>query len=129
MWSLVPRTTDHKVVGNKWVYKVKYNIDASLSKYKARLAAKGFQQVVGVNYFETFSPIVKPATVRVVLALAVMNQWNIKEIDVNNDFLNGDLMEDVFMDQPAGFIDAQKPDYVCKLHKSLYGLKQAPRAL
>ena len=128
IWSLVPRIDDHKVVGNKWVYRVKYNTDGSLSKYKARLVAKGFQQVAGVNYFETFSLVVKPATVRVILNLVVIYQWKKKQIDVNNVLLNGDLMKDVFMDQSAGFIDAQKPDYVCKLHKSLYGLKQAPRA-
>ncbi|KAH9792303.1 retrovirus-related pol polyprotein from transposon RE2 [Citrus sinensis] len=127
-WSLVPRIADQKVVGNKWVYRVKYNIDGSVAKYKARLVAKGFQQIMGVNCFETFSPVIKPATVRVVLSLAVMSNWKIRQVDVNNAFLNGELSEEVFMDQPEGFISAEKPDYVCKLHKSLYRLKQAPRA-
>ncbi|KAH9753212.1 retrovirus-related pol polyprotein from transposon RE1 [Citrus sinensis] len=127
-WSLVPRIADQKVVGNKWVYRVKYNTDGSVAKYKARLVAKGFQQIMGVNCFETFSPVIKPATVRVILSLAVMNQWKIRQVDVNNAFLNGELTEEVFMDQPEGFVDVEKPEYVCKLHKSLYGLKQAPRA-
>ena len=127
-WSLVPRIADQKVVGNKWVYKVKYNTDGSVAKYKARLVVKGFQQIMGVNCFETFSPVIKLATVRVVLSLAVMSNWKIRQVDVNNAFLNGELSEEVFMDQPEGFIIAEKPDYVCKLHKSLYGLKQPPRA-
>ena len=72
-WSLVPRAVDHHIVDNKWVYRVKYNTDGSVAMYKTRLVAKGFQQIVGVNYFETFSPVVKPVTVKVVLSLAVMN--------------------------------------------------------
>ncbi|KAH9769757.1 retrovirus-related pol polyprotein from transposon RE2 [Citrus sinensis] len=127
-WTLVPRQVDQHVVGNKWVYRIKYNTNGSVAKYKARLVAKGFQQVAGVNYFETFSPVVKSTTVRVILSLAVMNQWRIRQVDVNNAFLNGELTEEVFMSQPDGFIDAQRSDFVCKLHKSLYGLKQAPRA-
>ncbi|KAH9745091.1 retrovirus-related pol polyprotein from transposon RE1 [Citrus sinensis] len=127
-WTLVPRTEHHKLVGNKWVFRVKSNTDGSLAKYKARLVAKGFQQIEGVNYSETFSPVVKAATVRVVLSLAVMNQWQIRQVDVNNVFLNGDLIEEVYMSQPEGFIDSKRPDFVCKLHKALYGLKQAPRA-
>lgn len=81
-----------------------------------------------MNYFETFSPVIKPTTIRVILSLAAMNKWKIRQIDVNNTFLNGELTEEVSMDQPARFIDAQNSDYVCKLHKSLYGLKQALRA-
>ncbi|KAH9647867.1 retrovirus-related pol polyprotein from transposon RE1 [Citrus sinensis] len=127
-WTLVPRTEHHKLVGNKWVFRVKSNTDGSVAKYKARLVAKGFQQIEGVNYFETFSPVVKAATVRVVLSLAVMNQWQIRQVDVNNAFLNGDLIEEVYMSQPEGFIDSKRPNFVCKLHKALYGLKQAPRA-
>ncbi|KAH9768735.1 retrovirus-related pol polyprotein from transposon RE1 [Citrus sinensis] len=127
-WTLVPRTEHHRLVGNKWVFQVKSNTDGSVAKYKARLVAKGFQQIEGVNYFETFSPVVKAATVRVVLSLAVMNQWQIKQVDVNNVFLNGDLIEKVYMSQPERFIDSKSPDFVCKLHKALYGLKQAPRA-
>ena len=76
-----------------------------------------------LNCFETFSHVIKPATVRVVLILAVMNQWKIRQMDVNNVFLIGELTKEVFMDQLEGFISAEKPNYVCKLHKSLYGLK------
>ncbi|KAH9723964.1 retrovirus-related pol polyprotein from transposon RE2 [Citrus sinensis] len=103
-WSLGPRSAGQKIVGNKWVFRVKQNFDGSLAKYKVRLVAKGFQQIEGVNCFETFSPVVKSATVRVVISLAVMKQWEIRQFDVNNDFLNGELTEEVFMDQPTGFV-------------------------
>ena len=108
---------------------MKYNTDGSVAKYKVRLVAKGFQQIMGVNCFETFSPVIKSAIVRVVLSLAVMNQWKIRQVDVNNAFLNGELTEEVFMDQPEVFISAEKPDYVCKLHKSLCGLKTSSKSL
>lgn len=127
-WTFVPPDTAAKIVGNKWIYRVKYNHDGSISKYKARLVAKGFHQTHGVDFFETFSPVVKSCTVRLVLSLAVMNHWPIRQLDVNNAFLNGVLTEDVFMHQPEGFIDFQYPSYVCKLNKALYGLMQAPRA-
>lgn len=81
-----------------------------------------------MNYFETYSPIVKPATVRVVLSLVVMNVWQIKQVDVNNASLNGNLTEELYRNQPEGFVDQQRLDFVCKLEKALYGLKQAPRA-
>ena len=127
-WSLVPLLAEYKVVGNKWVFRVKQNTDGSITKYKARLVAKCFQQTKGVDYFETFSPVVKSCTVRIVLSLAMMNKWVIRQVDVNNAFLNGELIENVYMCQPEGFIDMQKPNHVCKLKKALYGLKQAPRA-
>ena len=90
--------------------------------------AKGFNQVEDLDYFETFSPVVKPTKIRCVIAIAVINNWDIKQLDVNNDFLNGELEETVYMTQPLGFIDSNKFDYVCRLHKALYDLKQAPRA-
>ncbi|KAH9659677.1 hypothetical protein KPL70_023950 [Citrus sinensis] len=127
-WTLVPAELATKIVGNKWVFRVKYNPDGSVSKYKARLVAKGFHQTYGVDFFETFSPIVKPCTIRIILSLAVINHWTIRQLDVNNAFLNGVLTEEVFMHQPEGFIDSQHPTYVCKLNKALCGLKQAPRA-
>ncbi|KAH9686972.1 retrovirus-related pol polyprotein from transposon RE1 [Citrus sinensis] len=125
-WSLVPMDPEYKLVGCKWVFRTKYNTDGSVSKYKARLVAKGFHQTAGVDYSETFSPVVKSSTVRVILSLAVMQGWKVRQIDVNNAFLNGDLTEDVFMQQPEGFVS--EGGYVCKLNKALYGLKQAPRA-
>lgn len=107
---------------------MKYNTDGNVAKCKAQLVAKGLQQVVMVNYFDTFNHVVKPTTGRVIFSLSVMNQWKIRQVYVNNAFLNRDLMEEVFMEQPAGFIDVQRLDFVYKLYKSLYSFKKAPRA-
>lgn len=127
-WSLVPLPADRHAIGCKWVFKVKENPDGTIQKYKARLVAKGFHQVAGFDFNETFSPVVKPTTIRIILTIALSRQWGIRQLDVNNAFLNGDLKEEVFMAQPHGFLDPNHPQYVCKLHKALYGLKQAPRA-
>ena len=127
-WVLVPKESGGKIVGNKWVFKVKYNPDGSISKYKARLVAKGFHQTQGVDFFETFSPVVKQCTIRVILSLVVMHNWTVRQLDVNNAFLHGILTENVFIYQPEGFVHPQFPSHVCQLTKALYGLKQAPRA-
>lgn len=127
-WELVPRPNNQKLVDSKWVFKIKYNTDSSIHKHKVRLVAKGFQQVPGVDFGETFSPMVKATTVRLILTLAVTFGWPVQQLDVNNTFLNDYLQEVVFMRQPEGFEDPTKPSHVCKLVKALYRLKQAPRA-
>ena len=88
-----------------------------MDKYKARLVAKGFQQTPGLDFSETFSPVIKASTIRIIFTLAVSRNLDIQQIDINNAFLNGDLCEDVFMAQPAGFVDSTKPTYVCKFIK------------
>ncbi|CAH9110456.1 unnamed protein product [Cuscuta europaea] len=127
-WSLIPPDSTQNVIGCKWVFRVKQNPDGSVARYKARLVAKGFHQRPGVDFTDTFSPVVKPATVRIVLTLAVTHHWPIRQLDVNNAFLQGTLSDKVFMQQPSGFVDPNHPSHVCLLHKALYGLRQAPRA-
>ena len=127
-WSLVPYHPTMNLVGCKWVFKLKHKSDGSVDRYKARLVAKGFHQQPGLDYGETFSPVIKPTTVRTVCSLAVSKGWSIRQLDVNNAFLQGFLTETVYMEQPSGFINPAHPNHVCKLHCSIYGLKQAPRA-
>lgn len=107
------------------MFRLKRNPDGSIARHKARLVAKGFHQRPGLDFHDTFSPVLKPQTIKLVLCLAL---WPLTQMDVNNAFLHGSIQEDAYMSQPAGFIHPSLPHYVCKLHKALYGLKQAPRA-
>jgi hypothetical protein len=116
------------VVTGKWLFRHKLTSDGSLDHYKACWVLRGFTQCPGVDYDETFSLIVKFATVRVVLSLALSQNWAIHQLDVKNAFLHGTLTETVYCSQPTGFVDAAHPDLVYRLNCSLYGLKQAPRA-
>jgi hypothetical protein len=126
-WDLLPLPPRANVTG-KWVFKHKFKADGSLERYKARWVLRGFTQRPGVDFAETFSPVVKPATVQTVLSLALSRSWPIHQLDVNNTFLQGTLSETVYCAQPAGFEDSARPDFVCRPNRSLYGLKQAPRA-
>ena len=127
-WELVSSNPSIIPVGCRWLFRIKHNADGTISRYKACLVAKGYHQCPGLDYNETFSPVVKPVTIRTVLSIAVQHRWCMKQLDVNNAFLHGSLQEDVYMIQPPGFVDSTMPTHICKLHKSIYGLKQAPRA-
>ena len=119
----MPLPLCHKVINCKWVFKVKLKPNGSLERYKARIVAKGFQQTLCLDYFETFSLIVKATAIQISLSLDISFQWPIKQLDVHNAFLNGDLSETIFMHQPPGFVNPTTPNYVYKLNKALYGLK------
>ena len=112
-WELVPLEDITNLVGCKWIFRIKRNSDGSIDRYEARLVAKGFHQRPGVDYHETFSPVVKPATVTLVLSIGVSNGWSLRQLDVNNAFFQGRLSENVFMAQPPGFVDSNHPSYVC----------------
>ncbi|GJW39490.1 ribonuclease H-like domain-containing protein [Tanacetum coccineum] len=120
-WVLVPRPPNVNIVRSMWLYKYKYNADRSLNRYKARLVANGHSQQQGIDCDETFSPVVKPATIQTVLILAVSRQWPIHQLDVKNAFLYGHLTKTVYMHQPPRFTDSAHSDYVCLMQKSLYG--------
>eukprot|EP00253_Pinus_taeda_P006707 PITA_06707 len=126
-WDLVPLPKGRKLVRCKWVYRIKYGPDGKVDKHKARLVAKGFSQVEGIDYTETFSPVAKMNSICLVLSLAGSLKWEVHQMDVKSAFLHGDLHEEIYMEQPIGFIQTDSI-LVFRLKKSLYGLKQAPRA-
>ncbi|GKC91262.1 ribonuclease H-like domain-containing protein, partial [Tanacetum coccineum] len=123
-----PRPSDENIVHSIWLFRHKYNANGTLNRYKARLVANGSTQLTSIDVDETFSPVVKPATIRTVLSLALSRHWPVHKLDVKNAFLHGSLSETVYMQQPLGFRDSQQLDHVCLLQRSLFGLKQAPRA-
>jgi len=127
-WTLVPPSSNQNIIGCKWVFWLKRKADGSIDRHKARLVAKGFHQQSGIDYGETYSPVIKPTTVRLILSLAISSGWPIHQIDIQNALLHGNLSEDVYMAQPPGFAHPQFPNHTCKVQKALYELKQAPQA-
>jgi len=119
---------DQKIVGSKWVFKVKTNREGLVERCKARLVAQGYSQENGLNYDETFSPMVRTESIRSVITLALKNGLKVHQMDVATAFPNGELKEDVFMEQPKGFAVKGQEHFVCKLKKSLHGLKQSQDA-
>ena len=127
-WDLVPRPPDANVIRSMWIFCHKEKSDGSFERHKARLVGNGAGQQVGIDCGETFSPVVKPATIRTILSIALSKAWSIHQLDVKNSFLHGEHNDTVYMHQPFGFKDPEHPNHVCLMQKSLYGLKQAPRA-
>ncbi|KAK1420482.1 hypothetical protein QVD17_22111 [Tagetes erecta] len=125
-WIITDLPPGRKAVGSKWLYKIKHKPDGQIDRYKARLVAKGYSQREGLDFDETFSPVVKMVTIRCVMSLAVQNNWPLFQLDVDNAFLYGSLNEEVYMSLPEGYFNDSKTK-VCKLVKSIYGLKQASR--
>ena len=127
-WDLVRRPKGRRIVTNKWALKHKKNEMARIVRLKARLVARGFSQIYGVDYLDTYAPVVKLASIRILLAIAAIYGLEIHQMDVVTAFLAGELEEEIFMEQPEGFeVGTKEDDLVCRLRRSLYGLKQAPR--
>ncbi|RVW29719.1 Retrovirus-related Pol polyprotein from transposon RE1 [Vitis vinifera] len=127
-WTITDLPVGKRPVGCKWIFTIKYKADGSVERFKARLVARGFTQSYGIDYQETFAPVAKLNTIRILLSLAVNQDWCLQQLDIKNAFLNGDLEEEVYMEIPPGFEESMAKNQVCKLQKSLYGLKQSPRA-
>lgn len=127
-WDLVPRPKDKNVIGTKWVFRNKLNEDGQVVRNKARLVCKGYAQIEGLDFEETFAPVARLESIRMFLSLAVHLKFKVYQMDVKSAFLNGNLEEEVYIEQPDGFLLGEDPNAVCRLKKALYGLKQAPRA-
>ena len=126
-WTLVPKQQSMNTIGSKWVFKLKRDSNGDVIKHKARLVAQGYSQIHGLDYNEVFSPVTKFPTIRILLVLSNIHDLEVHQMDVKTAFLNGQLDHEIYMDQPVGFEDPTKPDFICKLNKSIYGLKQSAR--
>ncbi|GKA65041.1 retrovirus-related pol polyprotein from transposon TNT 1-94 [Tanacetum coccineum] len=128
VWELVPQPKNMKIIGTKWVFRNKLDENGIVSRNKARLVAQGYNQQEGIDYDETYAPVARLESIRILLAYACALDFKLFQMDVKSAFLNGFINEEVYVAQPPGFIDFEKPDHVYKLKKALYGLKQAPKA-
>nr|KAJ0209461.1 hypothetical protein LSAT_V11C400222940 [Lactuca sativa] len=128
VWTLVPRPSGKSITGTRWVYRNKVDKDGIITRNKARLVAQGFTQIESIDYGETFAPVARIEAIRMFLAYASYMNFIVYQMDVKTAFLHGVLEEEVFLNQPPGFVDKDHPNYVYRLDKAVYGLKQAPRA-
>ncbi|GJY70583.1 retrovirus-related pol polyprotein from transposon TNT 1-94 [Tanacetum coccineum] len=128
VWELVPQPRNMTIIGTKWVFRNKLDENGIVSRNKARLVAQGYNQQEGIDYDETYAPVARLESIRILLAYACALDFKLFQMDVKSAFLNGFINEEVYVAQPSGFIDFEKPDHVYKLKKALYGFKQAPKA-
>ena len=128
-WELVDLPPGNKPLGYKWIFKRELKDDGTIDKYKARIVVKGFRQKEGLDYFDTYSPVTRITSIRLLIALAAVYDLQIHQMDVKTAFLNGELEEEIYMEQLEGFIVSGQENKVCRLVKSLYGLKQAPKKI
>ena len=126
-WELVELPSKVKPIGCKWVFKRKLKPDDTIDKFKTRLVAKGYKQKHNVDYFDTYSPVTRIASIRILFAIASIYKLVVHQMDVKTAFLNGDLEEEIYMEKPEGYVVLGQEHKVCKLIKSLYGLKQVPK--
>ncbi|GJU79721.1 retrotransposon protein, putative, ty1-copia subclass [Tanacetum coccineum] len=127
VWGLVDLPPNGKIIGSKWLFKKKTNMDGVVHTFKARLVENGFTQTYGVDYEETLSPVADIRAIRILIAITAYYDYEIWQMDVKTAFLNGHLSEEVYMEQPEGFVNPKYPNRVCKLKRSIYGLKQVSR--
>nr|GFA53173.1 retrotransposon protein, putative, Ty1-copia subclass [Tanacetum cinerariifolium] len=127
VWVLVELPPNARTIGSHWLFKKKTDMNGAVYVFKARLVAKGFTQTYGVDYEETFYPVADIRAIRILIAIAAYNDYEIWQIDVKTVFLNGHLSEEVYMEQPDGFVNPKYPNHVCKLKRSIYRLKQPSR--
>ncbi|KAL0549588.1 hypothetical protein IC582_014074 [Cucumis melo] len=126
-WELVDLPLESTPLGCKWIFKRKMKTDGSIDKYKARLVAKGYKQQERLDYFDTYSPVTRITSIRMLIAISALHGFEIHQMDVKTTFLNGELDEEIYMQQLEGFVSPSQEKKVCKLIRSLYGLKQAPK--
>jgi Reverse transcriptase (RNA-dependent DNA polymerase)/gag-polypeptide of LTR copia-type/Integrase core domain/GAG-pre-integrase domain len=137
-WSLMELPNNRIALKGKWVYKYKTDLNNNITKYKARWVVKGFDQILGIDYLDTFSTTCRPETYRIIFIIALYNKWNLYQYDIKNAFVHADIDKEIYMEQPIGFESnyynnnnnnkrTKNPNLVCKLNKALYGLKQSPR--
>ncbi|KAH9175695.1 hypothetical protein AeNC1_017631, partial [Aphanomyces euteiches] len=127
VWRLSELPTGRKALKSKWIWKVKYLPNGEVERFKARLCIKGFLQIAGVDFTDTFAPVLRLESLRALCALVAILELETKQLDIKTAFLHGDLDEEIYMEQPDGYVREGSESLVCRLQKSLYGLKQAPR--
>jgi hypothetical protein len=128
VWDLVPRPEGVNVIGTKWIFKIKSDEHGTVTRNKARLVAQGYTQIEGLDFDETFAPVARLESIRLLLSVSCIIKFKLFQMDVKSAFLNAYLNEEVYVKQPKGFVDPSFPNHVYMLKKALYGLKQAPRA-